>query len=1558
MDLIITEKKATICLNMIVKNESHIIENTLVKLCAKIHFDYWVICDTGSTDNTPQIITDFFLKMGIKGELFYDEWVNFSHNRTLALQRAYKKTNLLLVFDADDEIVGNVNIPTEVLFDEYHMKFGSHVGTSYTRVLLINNYKQFEFLSVIHEFISCKEPSSRSSIVDGNYYVISGRSGSRNKDPNKYLNDAIILEKAHAEALQKGDHLYHRYSYYCANSYRDCGRFDDAIKWYKITLSQEKQWPQEKYTACLFIYECYRVLNQEDRGFFYLVKAFNYDNERVECLFPLLVHYCCENMHKVAYYYYLNVKNFFENFYLNADMTKKLFIVSDKFNFFVPYYMILIADKVKDFKCVIKMYEIIFTKKQLMFEGWYVKNLLYNLQFFLQHITTDNTTFITLANDYFKFLLVNGVNIETFDFLHNESYKKAGLNWDSYFITEVNNKPQIFTENDCMNSKNILIYAGFSDIEWNYTHMLHNALGGSEKAVNYLSQCFPKDYNIYISGHVANETVNNVKYVHLNQLETLINTIPFHTVIVSRYISFYEIFGKCSYYQSYIWAHDVVLLPYGCKLNELQILTKWNKYINGCICLTEWHRDLFKERYPILKDKITLINNGLDLKSFNVIDTNKKIKNKFIYSSRPDRGLNVLLNLWPKILEKIPDATLVVSSYGTFPSNAEEEKSKNIIAANDSIKFLGKLNVEQLYNEMETSEYWLYPTHWPETSCITALEMLMSEVICLYYPVAGLINTMDQFGIQIKPNSEIDMLISLTNEQREKLRKNGREYAEKCSWSNRSNIWVNLLFKTNNHIIKQISNQDDNITEKTTEKTIIFATNYALLVMDDYKIGLKEKYNIEVSDRFNYIIETKPTSIIFIGSINKNEYDIIKQQLPNCKINVLNLEPLNLTPRIKGIKDTYSTYNVKIYDYSLSNLQILKDNGIPNVELLPYINTDNEIQYLTALYKNTEKIFDFGILTGCGAPNNSIYELGPKRKKLVEYLLSLGFKVNVIKAWGEERDKELSKCKTILNIHGQLLQCGYWLDSNIFEHLRCDRLLNAGFNILSEDSYCLDKDFIAKYPNLTIINYIDFFNIETYLNLSLSIPNPNTILKKNYCFIHSCNLETVGTNRLEYLIKRIEESKSIDIFEKIYIINIGIPVENNYGSKYELINYNTDPTLYEAPTLNKLQEFSSKNHNCNILYIHTKGIRYNVNDQKENDWIELMLYFLLDKHNDCIQKLNENYDTVGCNYYYKSYNHIPPHFSGNFWWASTNYLKSMNKLDENLRDRGTCEFWLFRNAPLFYTLHNSRIDHYNDIYPKQLYQPITNTTIETNKPDLGFIILRNVISEDSNKYWIECYSCIRKFYPQHKIVILDCNSKKQYIIEKEVTNTTIVYSNNSSYSIAPYLYYLENKSFSQAVILKDTMFFTKYVDFDSDNRFLWQFEHNWDDKESEIDLIKKLDNWQPLLELYLDKTLWKGCFESMSTISHDFLQKIHAKYNLYKISSFINDDRANCCFERVFAVIFIIENGGHKPAVCGDFHWTTVFSTTYTNYFINKLNKTYWLSPITKIFIHELNYQV
>ena len=51
----------------------------------------------------------------------------------------------------------------------------------------------------------------------------------------------------------------------------------------------------------------------------------------------------------------------------------------------------------------------------------------------------------------------------------------------------------------------------------------------------------------------------------------------------------------------------------------------------------------------------------------------KKIKNKFVWSSRTERGLHIVLNLWNEILEKLPDATLDICSYGKFPKDKEDE---------------------------------------------------------------------------------------------------------------------------------------------------------------------------------------------------------------------------------------------------------------------------------------------------------------------------------------------------------------------------------------------------------------------------------------------------------------------------------------------------------------------------------------------------------------------------------------------------------------------------------------------------------------------------------------------------------------------------------------------------------------------------------------------------------------------------------------------------------------------------------------------------------------------
>jgi hypothetical protein len=417
---------------MIVKNEQHIIAQTLEKLLSKIKIDYWVISDTGSTDNTKSIIRDFFKTKNICGELYEDEWVDFAHNRTKALEYAFNKTDYVLIFDADDEIKGELILPDHMDADGYYFKFGNEYGIRYIRISLVNNRKKWIYKSVLHEYIVNCEPVGNKPTLNGNYYVISGRTGFRSQQPDKYIQDATILEKAYEKALKEKDDLYKRYAFYCANSYKDAGKLEDAIKWYKITLGHDN-WVQEKYMCCLNLYNCYDKIGQKETGIYYLVESIKYDRERAECLTELIAHYCQKGMSNVSYNYYVHIQCFFENQYFQSTdcINNKLFVQSIDYELKLPYYMIIVSYRIKQFAIGVRMYEIIFSKKYKSMSEFYIGNLLYNLKYFIEE-GMKNPTFISDFQSYFDFLIKIDYPLVKHDSI--KQYEKYGLNLRDIFL--------------------------------------------------------------------------------------------------------------------------------------------------------------------------------------------------------------------------------------------------------------------------------------------------------------------------------------------------------------------------------------------------------------------------------------------------------------------------------------------------------------------------------------------------------------------------------------------------------------------------------------------------------------------------------------------------------------------------------------------------------------------------------------------------------------------------------------------------------------------------------------------------------------------------------------------------------------------------------------------------------------------------------------------------------------------------------------------------------------------------------------------------------------------
>jgi len=224
---------------------------------------------------------------------------------------------------------------------------------------------------------------------------------------------------------------------------------------------------------------------------------------------------------------------------------------------------------------------------------------------------------------------------------------------------------------------------------------------------------------------------------------------------------------------------------------------------------------------------------------------------------------------------------------------------------------------------------------------------------------------------------------------------------------------------------------------------------------------------------------------------------------------------------------------------------------------------------------------------------------------------------------------------------------------------------------------------------------------------------------------------------------------------------------------------------------------------------------------------------------------------------------------------------------------------------------------------------------------IGFIILRHVRDLLQNEMWIECYSCIRKFYPTNYILIIDDNSKYEFVSEIKTENLQII---NSEYpgraELLPYYYFLKfNNKFDTAIILHDSVFIQKYIDFTKINKYnicLWNFNPNIDKIHQNIieqkELINNLRNSEKLLKLYDEKNKWSGCFGVMSIIKIDFLQMIEEKYKILNLLPLIKtrNDRMN--LERVFGLIISYENK-KKDSLIGNIH-------KFQKYYYN--NKKYW----------------
>lgn len=153
--------------------------------------------------------------------------------------------------------------------------------------------------------------------------------------------------------------------------------------------------------------------------------------------------------------------------------------------------------------------------------------------------------------------------------------------------------------------------------------------------------------------------------------------------------------------------------------------------------VSQWQADLFANLFGLPREHLFVTHNGVHAPYFSQ-EAAPANPPRLIYSSAPDRGLDILLNIFPAIRAQVPEAELhLYSSFKVWGKDeAFDQKNAGALYAQarslEGVFLHNPLPHPELAQALRQGSIWLYPNHatpipdetgfYAETSCIAALE--------------------------------------------------------------------------------------------------------------------------------------------------------------------------------------------------------------------------------------------------------------------------------------------------------------------------------------------------------------------------------------------------------------------------------------------------------------------------------------------------------------------------------------------------------------------------------------------------------------------------------------------------------------------------------------------------------------------------------------------------------------------------------------------------------------------------------------------------------------------
>lgn len=328
---------ATISLVMIVKNEEKILRKSLDSV--KDIIDEFIIVDTGSTDNTRDIIKEY-------GKLYEIPFKNFVETKNEALKLA--TSDYILFMDADETVVNGLELIKSYAENGVDCLHAQIVEGSlenpynlYLRARLWKNNGSYKFEGPnVHEVIT----GEGIPVIDTNIKVLHSHEHKTQEDYitrfTKYIELLSDYSKKHLDDT--------RSVYYLGRTHQDLGNFQEAIHFYKKYLKMNSKFRDEMWDAAYNIGKCWKAQGEYEKAIVALEAARKYDPRRAEVDFLLgQIHYDLQNIE-------LSISYFKKSFDSSIPEDVVLFLNPKLYNELPAEYLVLLYNKLHNYEGAIK----------------------------------------------------------------------------------------------------------------------------------------------------------------------------------------------------------------------------------------------------------------------------------------------------------------------------------------------------------------------------------------------------------------------------------------------------------------------------------------------------------------------------------------------------------------------------------------------------------------------------------------------------------------------------------------------------------------------------------------------------------------------------------------------------------------------------------------------------------------------------------------------------------------------------------------------------------------------------------------------------------------------------------------------------------------------------------------------------------------------------------------------------------------------------------------------------------------------------------------------------